>query len=80
MQNVLKNEHQYRWRIQNNLNPVFIKDIFHYSPNLAYKNYNLYVNTQNTEKFGNKSSRALGTHICNILPEYIKSTTLSLEF
>ena len=43
----------------NNLNPVFMKDIFHYSPNVTYKNHNLYIHTQNTTKFGNKCSRLL---------------------
>ena len=65
----------------NNLNPVFMKDIFHYSPNVTHKKHNLYIHTQNTTKFGNKSLRAFGANIWNTLPEscsmpeYIKSTT-----
>ena len=55
----------------NNLNPVFVKDIFHYSPNVTHKKHNLYIHIQNTTKFGNKSLRALvqtyGTHYLNIL-------------
>ena len=39
----------------NNLNPVFMKDIFNYSPNVTYKKHNLYIHTQNTTKFGNNS-------------------------
>ena len=39
----------------NNLNPVFMKDIFHYSPNVTHKKHNLYIHTQNTTKFGNNS-------------------------
>ena len=39
----------------NNLNPVFMKEIFHYSPNVTHKKHNLYIHTQNTRKFGNKS-------------------------
>ena len=64
----------------NNLNPVFMKDIFHYSPNVTHKKHNLYIHTQNTTKFGNKSLRAFGANIWNTLPEYIKSTTSLLEF
>ena len=64
----------------NNLNPVFMKDIFHYSPNVTRKKHNLYIHTQNTTKFGNKSLRAFGANIWNTLPEYIKSTTSLLEF
>ena len=64
----------------NILNPVFMKDIFQYSPNVTHKKYNLYTHTQNTTKLGNKSFRVFAAHIWNALPEYIKSTTLSLEF
>ena len=64
----------------NNLNPVFMKDIFNYSPNVTYKKHNLYIHTQNTTKFGNKSLRSFGVNIWNTLPEYIKSTTSLLEF
>ena len=70
----------------NNLNPVFMKDIFHYSPNVTRKKHNLYIHTQNTTKFGNKSLRAFGANIWNTLPEscsmpeYIKSTTSLLKF
>ena len=39
----------------NNLNPVFMKDIFHYSPNVTHKKHNLYIRTENTTKFGNNS-------------------------
>ena len=64
----------------NNLNPVFMKDIFHYSPNVTHEKHNLYIHTQNTTKFGNKSLRAFGANIWNTLPEYIKSTTFLLVF
>ena len=47
----------------NNLNPVFMKDISHYSPNVTGKKHNLYIHTQNTTKFGNKSLRAFGANI-----------------
>ena len=70
----------------NNLNPVFMKDIFHYSPNVTRKKHNLYIHTQNTTKFGNKSLRAFHANIWNALPEscsmpeYIKSTNLLWKF
>ena len=63
----------------NNLNPVFMKDIFHYSPNVTHKKHNLYIHTKNTTKFGNKSLRAFGASIWNRLPQYIKSTTSLLK-
>ena len=47
----------------NNLNPVFMQDIFHYSPNATRKKHNLYTHTQNTTKFGNKSLSAFGVNI-----------------
>ena len=46
-----------------NLNPVFMKDIFHYSSNVTRKKHNLYIHTQNTTKFGNKSLKAFGANM-----------------
>ena len=63
-----------------NLNSVFMKDIFHNSPNVTHKKHDLSIHTQNITKFGNKSLRAFVAHIWNTLPEYIKSTALSLGF
>ena len=57
-----------------------MKDIFYYSPNVTHKKHNLYIQTQNTTKFGNTSLRVFGANIWNTLPEYIKSTTSLLEF
>ena len=57
-----------------------MRDIFHCSPNVTHKQHNLYIHTQNTTKFGNKSPRAFDAHISSTLLEYIKSTTLSLKF
>ena len=53
----------------NNLNTVFMKEIFHYSPNVTHKKHNLYIHAQNTTKFGNTSLRAFGANIWNSLPE-----------
>ena len=64
----------------NNLNLVLMKDIFHYSPNLTHKEHNLYIHTQNTARFENKSLRAFDAKIWNTLPKHIKSTNSLLEF
>ena len=64
----------------NNLNPDFMKDIFHNSPKLTHKKHDVYIHTQNTTRFGNKSLRAFGANMWNTLPEHIKSTTSLLEF
>ena len=50
----------------NNYNPVFMKDIFQYSPNVTHKKHNLYIHTQNATKFGNKSLRAFGANMKHI--------------
>ena len=63
----------------NNLDPVFMEDIFHYSPNLTHKKHNLY-RIQYTTKFGNTILRAFDAQIWNTLSEYTKSTASSLEF
>ena len=42
---------------------VFMKDISHYSPNVTHKKYDLYIQTQNTKKFGSKSLKAFGANI-----------------
>ena len=63
-----------------------MKDIFHYSPNVTHKKHNLYIHTQNTTKFGNKSLMAFGANIWNTLTEscsmseYIKWTTPLSKF
>ena len=64
----------------NNINPVFMKDIFYYSPKLSHKIHNLYIHNQEATKYGNKILKAFGANIWNTLPEYTKWTTSSLEF
>ena len=39
----------------NNLHPVSMKDIFHYSPDVTQKKHYIRIHTQNNTKFGNKS-------------------------
>ena len=56
----------------NNLNPVFMKDILHYSANLTHKKDDLYIHTQNTTKFGNKVFGADMWNTClNILSQLL---------
>lgn len=64
----------------NNVNPVVMKVIFHYSQNITHKKLNLYIHTHNTTKFRNKSVRASGAHIWKTFTEYIKSTASLIEF
>ena len=64
----------------NNLNAVFMKDIFHYSPNVTHEKHNLYIHTQNTTKFGNKSLRALDAHIWNTPPDQYAKATYENEY
>ena len=53
----------------NNLNPAFMKDIFHYSLNVTHKKHNLYIHAQIPTEFENKSLRVniYGIHCQNIL-------------
>ena len=62
------------YKTLNNLNPVFMKDIFDYSPNVTH---NLHILTHNAT---NKSLRAFGANISNTLPVYVKSATSLFEF
>ena len=59
----------------NNINPNFMKEIFHFSPYNTHKRHNIFVHSRNTSSYGDESLRALGPHIWNSLPESIKSTT-----
>ena len=63
----------------NNLNPVFMKGIFHQSPNVTPKKHNLYIHAQNTINFGNKSLRVSDTNIWSTLLEYIKSSEMQMQ-
>ena len=59
------------------LNPIFMKDIFHYCQNKSQKKHNLHnhnVHSRNTSRYGYNSLRVLGAHIWNRLPENIKCT------
>ena len=64
----------------NNLNPSFMKDIFHFSPYNTHKKHDIFVHSRNTSTYGDKSLRALGPHTWNSLPENIKSTASLFVF
>ena len=51
----------------NNLNPVFLKDMFHCSPNVTHKKHNLYIHSQNTTKSGSKRLRDFGAYVTHYL-------------
>ena len=63
------------------LNPFFTKKLFHRSPNLTHRNGNLQIHSRNAIKFGNKSLRSLGTHICgtHFLKTFSKHWELSIS-
>ena len=45
--------------------------MYYFSPNVTHKKHNLYIHTESTAKFGNKSLTAVGTHIWNKPPEFL---------
>ena len=67
------------FRTLNNMNPEYMKEIFHKTAFMTYRPLNLEVTKNHTTKYGNKSLRCLGPHIRNSLPNQIKKkpTTLS---
>ena len=56
----------------NNMNPEYMKDIFHKTAFSMHRPLNLGVNENHTTNYGNKSLRCLGPHIWNFLPNQIK--------
>ena len=65
----------------NNLNPVFMEEIFHRTKWLTHRPNNIQVNVHQTDKYGDKSLRTLGgPHIWNSLPEHMKAKTNSIKF
>ena len=55
----------------NNMNPEYMKEMFHKAAFLTHRT----LNENNTVKYGNKSLRFLGSHISNSLPNQIKKWT-----
>lgn len=59
----------------NDMNPNYMKSIFHLSPYVTHKKYDLYVHKRNTTKYGNHSLKVFGAQVWNSLPEKIKALT-----
>ena len=59
----------------NNMNPEYMKEIFHKTAFSTHKPLNLEVNENHTTKYGNKSLKCLGPHIWNFLPNQIRKET-----
>ena len=59
----------------NNMNPEYMKEIFHETAFTTHRPLNLEVNENHTAKYGNKSLRCLVPHIWNSLPNQIKKET-----
>ena len=64
----------------NNMNPEYMKEIFHKTAFSTHRPLNLEVNENHTTKYGNKSLRCLGPHIWNSLPNQIKTETDYTKF
>ena len=58
-----------------NLNPIFMEEIFQKPKWLTNRPNNIQVNTHKAVKYGDKSLRTLGPHIWNSLPDHIKRET-----
>ena len=56
----------------NNLNPIYMREIFKTPVNSTHRNFNLHVYNHRTVRYGDKSLRVLGPHIWNSLPENVK--------
>ena len=55
----------------NNMNPEYMKKIFHKAVFTTHRPLDLEVNETHITKYGNKRLRCLGTHILNSLPNQI---------
>ena len=63
-----------------NLNPIFMEEIFQKTKWMTHRPNNIQVNTHKTVKYGDKSLRTLGPQIWNSLPEHIKNETDYIKF
>ena len=63
-----------------NMNPEYLKEIFHETAFTTHRPYNLEVNVNHTTKYGNKSLRCLGLHNWNSLPNQIEKETDYTKF
>ena len=65
--------HHIIFKTINDLNPIFMKEIFKSKTNPRVRPNDIIVKPRNTATFGDKSLMALGPKIWNSLPENIKS-------
>ena len=63
------------FKIVNNLNPYYMKEIFSKTKNLTHRPLDIKFNQNNTTKYENSILRSLGPHIWNSLPCEIKEET-----
>ena len=64
----------------NNLNPVFLDEIFNRTKWLTHRPNNIQVNVHKTAKYGDKSFRTLEPHIWKSLLEHMKAETKFIKF
>lgn len=64
----------------NNLNPLFMKDLFSKRQNTNRRKNDLIIPTRNSVIFGDNSLRCLGPHIWNSLPENVKDISTFEKF
>ena len=64
----------------NNVNPEWVKEIFHKTAFSTQRLLNLEVKENHITKYGNKSLRCLGPHIWNSPPNQIKKETDYTKF
>ena len=56
----------------NDIDPNYIKEIFHLSPHETHNKYDMFVHSRNKKNYENHYLSVLGPHICKSLPEEIK--------
>ena len=64
----------------NNMNPEYMKEIFHKTAFRTHWRLDLEVNENHTSRYGNKSQRCLGPHYWNSLLNQIKKETDYTKF
>ena len=58
------------FKTQPELNPLYMKYLFHRTTNLSHRPNKLFVHHHNTTRYGDKSLIILGPRIWNALPEH----------
>ena len=68
------------FKVLNNLNPNFMKNIFNSSPYNTHRKHNIFVHSRSSSNYGDRSLRDLGQHRWNSSPESINLTTSIIIF